>query len=104
MVASIQPHTPHVDAKSHREQKRPEEQNRVLRILMSRMDTTPTFGENMIFMLNRAGMFFVPFVKFTCCSTNSRRPDSRRPSHATPCPEDTVSSVHDEGDVSVFLL
>ncbi|KAF7797972.1 hypothetical protein EIP86_009179 [Pleurotus ostreatoroseus] len=52
MVASIQPHTP-ADAKPV--SKRPEEYNRVLRILMARMGSSMTFGENMIFMLNRAG-------------------------------------------------
>lgn len=35
-----------------------EEDNRVLRILMSRLCSSPTFGENLIFMLNRAGGFF----------------------------------------------
>lgn len=29
--------------------------NRVLRVLMRRLNSTKTFGENMIFMLNRAG-------------------------------------------------
>ncbi|KAJ3544659.1 hypothetical protein NM688_g5716 [Phlebia brevispora] len=53
MVASLQPQTPHVEAK--RESKRPEDYNRVLRILMARMGSSMTFGENMIFMLNRAG-------------------------------------------------
>ncbi|KAL5514679.1 hypothetical protein ACEPAG_1995 [Sanghuangporus baumii] len=33
----------------------PEENNRVLRVLMLRLNSSKTFGENMIFMLNRAG-------------------------------------------------
>ncbi|KAH7912871.1 hypothetical protein BJ138DRAFT_1082828 [Hygrophoropsis aurantiaca] len=33
---------------------RPEEQNRVLNILIARLGSSKTFGENMIFMLNRA--------------------------------------------------
>ena len=32
-----------------------EEWNRVLRVLMRRLNSSKTFGENMIFMLNRAG-------------------------------------------------
>lgn len=35
----------------------PEEQNRVLRILMRRLNFSKTFGANMIFMLNRAGWY-----------------------------------------------
>jgi len=34
--------------------KEPESQNRVLSVLMSRLGSSKTFGENMIFMLNRA--------------------------------------------------
>ena len=34
----------------------PEPKNRVLRVLMRRLGSTKTFGENMIFMLNRARM------------------------------------------------
>lgn len=33
-----------------------EAQNRVLLVLMRRLGASKTFGENMIFMLNRAGM------------------------------------------------
>lgn len=32
----------------------PETKNRVLRVLMTRLGSSKTFGENMIFMLNRA--------------------------------------------------
>ena len=35
----------------------PEHTNRVIRVLMRRLRSTKTFGENMIFMLNRAGKF-----------------------------------------------
>ena len=58
MVASIQPHTPHPDGKSPlsaEPEKGPDGQNRVLRVLMARLGSSMTFGENMIFMLNRAG-------------------------------------------------
>ena len=34
----------------------PESQNRVLGVLMRRLGASKTFGENMIFMLNRASM------------------------------------------------
>lgn len=54
MVASIQPHPHHEKAPPQPEQK-PEVHNRVLRVLMARLGTSMTFGENMIFMLNRAG-------------------------------------------------
>lgn len=42
-----------------------EDQNRVLRILMRRLGSTKTFGENMIFMLNRASeriSSIIPFI------------------------------------------
>lgn len=38
----------------HPEAKEPESQNRVLTVLMSRLGSSKTLGENMIFMLNRA--------------------------------------------------
>jgi hypothetical protein len=37
----------------------PASKNRVLDVLMHRLGSAKTFGENMIFMLNRAGMFCV---------------------------------------------
>ncbi|KAH9944901.1 hypothetical protein B0H21DRAFT_745085 [Amylocystis lapponica] len=58
MVASLHPQTPHVDGKfpdpQDRDATKPETTNRVLRVLMSRLGSSMTFGENMIFMLNRA--------------------------------------------------
>lgn len=57
MVASLEPHG-HVKTEQPVEAK-PEELNRVLRILMARLGSSMTFGENMIFMLNRAGEFCV---------------------------------------------
>ena len=58
MVASLAP-SPHCDGgharTSSRGDAKPEDQNRVLRVLMARMASSMTFGENMIFMLNRAG-------------------------------------------------
>ncbi|KAI0072901.1 hypothetical protein K474DRAFT_1678288 [Panus rudis PR-1116 ss-1] len=63
MVASLHPETPRPDATFHRQQdppgssshsQRPEAHNRILRVLMSRLSSSMTFGENLIFMLNRA--------------------------------------------------
>ena len=57
MVACLQPHTPNTQAGFAQQQDsshRPEATNRVLRVLMSRAGSSPTFGENLIFMLNRA--------------------------------------------------
>ncbi|KAI8996664.1 hypothetical protein BD414DRAFT_478703 [Trametes punicea] len=57
MVASLQPHTPNTHSgfvKQQADPRQPEVTNRVLRVLMSRAWSSPTFGENLIFMLNRA--------------------------------------------------
>ena len=53
MLASL-PDTPRLDGTHAEDSKRPEADNRVLRVLMSRLSSSVTFGENMIFMLNRA--------------------------------------------------
>ncbi|TFK52944.1 hypothetical protein OE88DRAFT_1733924 [Heliocybe sulcata] len=50
MVASLSPAD-----KAHHDGPKPEAQNRVLRVLMRRLGSSMTFGENLIFMLNRAG-------------------------------------------------
>ncbi|KAI0943583.1 hypothetical protein AcW1_002717 [Taiwanofungus camphoratus] len=52
MVASLAENKSPISA--HREPKKPEGENRIIRVLMSRLDSSMTFGENMIFMLNRA--------------------------------------------------
>ncbi|KAI0634529.1 hypothetical protein C8Q77DRAFT_1194633 [Trametes polyzona] len=57
MVASLQPHTPQAQngfATQQDKSRSPEQTNRVLRVLMLRASSSPTFGENLIFMLNRA--------------------------------------------------
>ncbi|KAH9934484.1 uncharacterized protein BXZ73DRAFT_45715 [Epithele typhae] len=56
MVASLQPHSPQTPAHGSMEQrsKRPGSTNRVLCTLMSRPSSSPTFGANLVFMLNRA--------------------------------------------------
>ena len=48
MVASLNP------AATQQEK---ESKNRILRVLMLRLNSSKTLGENMIFMLNRASMF-----------------------------------------------
>ena len=57
MVASL-PQTPQHHnnglAAQQTQPVRPEGSNRVLRVLMTRGSSSPTFGENLIFMLNRA--------------------------------------------------
>lgn len=45
--------------------KAPEIRNRVLDVLVSRLGSSKTFGENMIFMLNRACAFYMGF-SFYC--------------------------------------
>lgn len=62
MVASLHPHSPHpngtshaVDKQEHKKHDKAEGENRVIRVLMARQGSSMTFGENMIFMLNRAG-------------------------------------------------
>lgn len=53
MVASLSPSDK--AALQHGDGLKPEVQNRVLRVLMRRLGSSMTFGENLIFMLNRAG-------------------------------------------------
>ncbi|KAI0783275.1 hypothetical protein C8Q75DRAFT_726427 [Abortiporus biennis] len=58
MLASLHPHGSvggEATTQSPQDSKHPEKGNRVLRVLMSRLGSSMTFGENMIFMLNRAG-------------------------------------------------
>ncbi|KAI5117908.1 hypothetical protein M0805_003602 [Coniferiporia weirii] len=56
MVASLSASSPTPGATHHdKKHSRPEDTNRVLRVLMRRLNSSKTFGENMIFMLNRAG-------------------------------------------------
>jgi len=66
MVASLHPHAPHRDPKTptphsphehesnEKKAEKAESENRVMRVLMARLGSSMTFGENMIFMLNRA--------------------------------------------------
>lgn len=53
MVASLPSDSPHGDIHSA------ETKNRVLRVLMRRLGFSKTFGENMIFILNRASEYYL---------------------------------------------
>jgi hypothetical protein len=53
MVATLHSDIPVVGSSHHHHLADPS--NRVLRVLMGRLGSSKTFGENMIFMLNRAG-------------------------------------------------
>lgn len=56
MVATLSPPSRSSKSGHHGAKDAPAEQsNRVLRVLMLRLNSSKTFGENMIFMLNRAG-------------------------------------------------
>lgn len=50
-------------------------ENRVLHVLIRRHGTSQTFGENLIFMLNRAGMHFFLVCCLTLISMGSARAD-----------------------------
>ncbi|KAI0749911.1 hypothetical protein C8Q80DRAFT_1269710 [Daedaleopsis nitida] len=58
MLATMQAHTPQPHSNSFAQQQADSRDrnadNRILRVLKSRVGSSPTFGENMIFMLNRA--------------------------------------------------
>jgi hypothetical protein len=54
MVASLSPDASNLQSPSSDAQL-PESKNRIIRVLMRRLGSSKTFGENMIFMLNRAG-------------------------------------------------
>jgi hypothetical protein len=69
--------------------------NRVLMVLMRRLGTSKTFGENIVFMLNRAG------------ELGPDRTDFRKHSggyvHAASYPQDAVSSFHHAGNTRILL-
>lgn len=62
MVSSLQQNKD--DAKD-----KPKTDNRVIQILMHRLGSSKTFGENLIFMLNRAGSYAIPQMAASNCST-----------------------------------
>jgi hypothetical protein len=53
MVALLSANTPNKDKPGTEE--KTEHENRVVSVLMRRLGSSRTFGENLIFMLNRAG-------------------------------------------------
>lgn len=60
MVAAL-PSAQNGDA-SKRKKERSMGDNRIIQALVRRVDTSKTFGENVIFMLNRASEYKVPFL------------------------------------------
>lgn len=74
MVASVaSPNTPpSAPAVSDAKAQSPESQNRVLSVLIRRLGASKTFGENMIFMLNRASkpFLFSPFNSMKGLTSN----------------------------------
>lgn len=94
MVASLLP-----GASQHEK----EQKNRILRVLMRRLNLSKTLGENMIFMLNRASMLY---FRNQMGRHNTRlffRTYSRRSLHAAFDLEDPVHTFHDGRHVRVFL-
>ena len=69
MVATMSSSPSNTTASQNLKQSSDEDNNRVLRILMRRLNSSKTFGENMIFMLNRAGEHFC--VRLACLSISS---------------------------------
>lgn len=77
-----------------------ESKNRVLRVLMRRLGSSRTFGENMIFMLNRARKWN---VIMTCVSSLVRRTNSRRFVHATLDPQDSLRPFYVQRHLGILL-
>lgn len=79
----------------------PQEKNRVLRVLMRRLGSSKTFGENMIFMLNRAREYC--FNREQIYTKLALRSHARRPMHAAASFEDFVSAFHHERHLRILL-
>jgi len=54
--------------------KPPEPKNRVMRVMKRRLGSCKTFGENMIFMLNRASTYLAPAFLFWVNAEFTPRP------------------------------
>lgn len=78
--------------------------NRVLIVLMRRLGSSKTFGENVIFMLNRAGK-----SKFVCLERAMGRDIAHRRKHtrgslyAAPHSQNTLPSLYDPWDAGILL-
>jgi hypothetical protein len=78
-----------------------ESKNRVLRVLMRRLGSSKTFGENMIFMLNRARMWSDAALRYLnsfVCRTNARGF-----MHATPGAQDSLRPFYDQRHLGILL-
>lgn len=83
--------------------KQPDEpSNRVVRVLMRRHGMSQTFGENMIFMLNRASEFDAS-PRTPQVSPTHIRTYTRGFMHAVADPETPLRLIHDERDVGILL-
>lgn len=80
-----------------------ESKNRILRILMRRLNLSKTFGENMIFMLNRASMLSFVINSIVITHGSLFRTYPRRSLHAAFDLKDPVHTFHDGGHVRIFL-
>lgn len=78
-----------------------EVRNRVLDVLISRLGSSKTFGENMIFMLNRACTSYVSYSFITAEMFFSSFCGGSV--HAVTRVEATIYFVHFESDLGVFL-
>lgn len=77
-------------------------QNRVLHVLVRRLGASKTFGENMIFMLNRASACLCA----TCVTTQLKwlpRSYSRGFVHATIGAQTSILAFHNKRDIGVLL-
>jgi SPIN90/Ldb17, leucine-rich domain len=80
---------------------KPKTDNRVIQILMRRLGSSKTFGENLIFMLNRAGACGP--IRLVVCLTFARRSLCGRPVHAAPRIEDPLSPLYYRRNTGIFL-
>ena len=76
---------------------KPQYENRVVSVLMRRLGSSRTFGENLIFMLNRAGNVLSMFT-LSRVLTWDFRAFTRRPLYATARVEASLHPVHNTGD------
>src|ERR1700722_15246597 len=79
-----------------------ESKNRVLHVLTRRLGSSKTFGENMIFMLNRAGPLY-SLIPYAHTLTLFVRPNCGRFMHAVAGTQNFVPFIHHQRHVRVFL-
>jgi len=77
--------------------------NGVIRVLMRRLGLSKTFGENMIFMLNRARRFELVHGSIAFCLTILSRTYVRRLLHETTHPQGSLCIILQQVDGRVLL-